>query len=92
MHLIWTATARKRREAIFEYIAADNPKAALWLDERFSKAAKQLLLLPNMGRPGKIAGTRELVVHENYLLVYEVKTEIIAVLAIHHSARNHPLS
>ena len=92
MHLIWTATTRKRREAIFDYIAADNPKAALWLDKRFSEGTKQLLIMPNMGRHGRVPGTRELVVHENYILVYEVRVDTIVILAIHHSARNYPLA
>lgn len=49
----------------------------------------QLTLQPE-GRAGKIAGTRELIPHESYRLVYEVEGEIIWVLALVHTARMWP--
>ena len=92
MRVLWTAAARQRREAIFDHIAADNPRAALWLDERFADATKRLAAFPNIGRQGRVADTRELIVHENYSLVYEVAKDKVVILAIHHAARRHPLS
>ena len=62
MRLVWSAKACRRREEIFDYIAADNPKAALWLDDQFSQAAERLTAFPYSGRIGRVAGTRELVV------------------------------
>lgn len=43
-----------------------------------------------LGRPGKIPGTRELIPHENYRLVYEVQDDTVWVLALIHTARQWP--
>ena len=90
MRLLWSAKARQRRDEIFDYIAADNPAAALWLDEQFSQAAKRIMVFPLSGRKGRVAGTRELVIHENYFLVYEILADRIVILTVHHSAQQYP--
>ena len=73
-----------------EYIAADNPLAAARMDELFEAAAVRLGKFPHLGRPGKIAGTRELIPHENYRLVYEIEAETVWVLALLHTSRQWP--
>ena len=60
------------REQIYDYIEADNPIAALAFDELFEETAARLIDYPSLVRPGRVAGTRELVAHQNYILVYEV--------------------
>jgi addiction module RelE/StbE family toxin len=72
------------------YIAIDNVAAAVRIDELFSDAVTQLADFPLMGRAGKIAGTRELIPHENYRLVYEIEGETVWVLALVHTARRWP--
>lgn len=66
--------------------------AALALDERFDEAAEALGRFPMMGRAGTASGTRELVPHENYRLVYEVDeaAQTVLVLALIHVAREWP--
>ncbi|WP_240001963.1 type II toxin-antitoxin system RelE/ParE family toxin [Photorhabdus bodei] len=54
---------------MWDYIAADNPYAAVRMDEQFSDAASNLARHPMLGRPGKMPGTRELFPNENYRLV-----------------------
>ncbi|MGY5807341.1 type II toxin-antitoxin system RelE/ParE family toxin [Rhizobium sp. LEGMi198b] len=66
MNLIWTPEARADRHAIYTYIEADNAAAALALDELFAKRSAQLIAHPMTGRPGRVSGTRELVVHRHY--------------------------
>lgn len=90
MKLLWSAKARQRRDEIFDYIAADNPQAALWLDEQFSKTAQRIQNFPQSGRIGRVAGTRETVVHENYILVYEIKADKIVILTVHHTSQKYP--
>ena len=90
MRLLWSAKARQRRDEIFDYIAADNPAAALWLDEQFSQAAKRIMVFPLSGRKGRVAGTHELVIHENYFFVYEILADGIVILTVHHSAQQYP--
>ncbi len=60
------------------------------MDQLFSDAAAALSELPMRGRAGKIPGTRELVPHESYRLVYEIEDETVWVLALVHTARQWP--
>ena len=90
MKLLWAPEAQQDRADIWDYIAADNPFAAVKMDEQFSDAAARLLSHPKLGRPGQIAGTRELVVHESYRLVYELVDQSIWILALVHTARQWP--
>lgn len=69
MRLLWTSEALEDRRAIYAYIEPDNPNAALTLDELFSTSATRLINHPDLGRPGRVAETRELVVHRNYILI-----------------------
>ena len=90
MKVIWTPEAEQDRDDIWLHIAADNLRAAARLDELFSDAAARLADHPKLGRPGKIPGTRELIPHENYRLVYEIDGETVWVLTLVHTARRWP--
>lgn len=92
MRLAWTRPAQQDRRAIREYIAADNPAAALDLDELLSEKAARLVDHPGLGRPGRVAGTRELVAHRNYILIYDVVGDLVRVLRVLHAARKWPPS
>lgn len=69
MKLAWTRLALNDRQAIRSYIAQDNPIAALALDELFTEKASRLADHPGLGRPGRVSSTRELVVHQHYLMI-----------------------
>lgn len=84
------AAAKQDRAGIIDQIRADNPRAAARMDRLFSDAATRLTNLPMLGRPGKIPGTRELIPHENYRLVYEVRDDTVWILALIHTARQWP--
>lgn len=90
MKVRWIAAANQDRTDIIDYIAEDNPGAALKLDQIFSDAVAKLSEFPMMGRVGSVPGTRELFPHESYRLVYEVSDETVWVLAIVHTARLWP--
>ncbi len=90
MKLVWTRPAREDRKTIREYIAADNPSAALDLDELLSEKAARLVDHPGLGRPGRVEGTRELVAHRNYVLIYDVADDLVRVLRVLHAARMWP--
>jgi toxin ParE1/3/4 len=49
-----------------------------------------LLTSPALGRPGRVPGTRELVVHENYLVPYRVKEDTVQIIRVQHVARLWP--
>ena len=91
MRVVWTPEALLDRGDIWDYIATDNPRAAARMDELFSDTAAKLADHPKLGRPGKIHGTRELIPHESYRLVYEISGETVWVLALVHTARQWPL-
>lgn len=86
MTLVWTQPARLDRQSIREYIAQDNPAAAIALDELISEKALRLVDNPTLGRPGRVAGTRELVVHRHYILVYDLTDETVRILRVLHTA------
>ena len=90
MIVVWTPEATQDRADIWDYIAADSFGAAVRMDGLFSDAVTRLAAHPQMGKAGRIAGTRELIAHESYRLVYEIDGETIWVLALVHTARLWP--
>lgn len=90
MIVFWTPEAEQDRSDIMDYIAADNPAAALHMDLLFGEAAARLADHPFMGKPGIIPDTRELIPHPNYRLVYTINQDTIWVLALVHTARLWP--
>ncbi|KAF1719312.1 type II toxin-antitoxin system mRNA interferase toxin, RelE/StbE family [Pseudoxanthomonas wuyuanensis] len=92
MRVLWTPEAEQDRDTIWDAIAADNPPAAVRMDQLFSQAAAKLAKFPMLGHAGKIPGTREWIPHESYRLVYEIANDESAlwVLALVHTARQWP--
>ena len=88
MRVIWTPEAEQDRTDVWDYIATDNPHAAARMDELFSEAVSRLAEHPKLGTPGTIPGTRELIPHDSYRLVYEIERETtVWVLALVHTAK-----
>lgn len=90
MRVIWTPEAQQDREDIFDYIASENPAAAVRVDKLFSDAAARLVEHPQIGKSGKVLDTRELIPHESYRLVYEISQQSVWILALVHTARQWP--
>jgi len=91
--LHWTPEAirdREEIEEIYNHIEADNPVAALALDELFLEEAGRLVDHPGLGRLGRVTGTRELVAHRNYILVYDVAGNLVRVLRVLYAAKQWP--
>ncbi len=92
MKVHWTNEFLEQIEAIVEYISKDNVSAALALcDSIFEQVEKILPNNPKAGRPGRVDGTRELVVHASYLVAYRISDEAIEVLTVMHAARLWPV-
>lgn len=73
---------------IGDYIAAHNPDAALALDTQIDERSKILTDFHAAGRPGRLAGTRELSVHDTrYVIIYRVEGEVIWILRVLHTSR-----
>ena len=93
MRLRYTPQAKSDLAEIFSYIARDNPAAA----RRVVAAIRRDIMLvsdnPGIGRPGRIAGTRELVISQlPYIAAYRQQSAGIDVLAVLHTARDWPQS
>ena len=90
MKLRWTPEAEQDRADIWDYLAAESPQAAARIDEMFSESASKLAKHPKLGKLGRVSGTRELVLHESYCLVYEIDAETVWMLALVHTAKQWP--
>ena len=91
MILIWSPQAKQDVAALFAYIAEDNPTAAHRIVAQIVFSSEQLLSYPAMGRPGRVPGTRELVVSGTpYLVPYRVRGREIEILRAYHAARRWP--
>lgn len=90
IELFWTPEAIQDRDDIYDYIEAHNPAAALALDELFEEKAGRLVDHPGLGKLGRAADTRELVAHQNYILVYDTAGDLVRVLRVLHAARQWP--
>ena len=91
MKLEWGAFALADREALFDWIARESPRAAAIVDERIETAIETLPALPDRGRPGRIVGTREfLIAGTSCIAAYRVSGETIRVLRIFHTAQMWP--
>lgn len=90
MRLIWLDDARADARAIFHYIARRDPAAALRLQSVIEACAERLPEHPYLYRPGRVAGTREAVVHPNYIIVYRVTAEAVEIVALVHARREYP--
>ena len=90
MRVFWAQDALEDRRSIYDYIEAENPLAALDLDELFFEKTALLLEHPNIGRVGRISGTREWVVHPNYILIYDKDEFGLRILNILRASRSWP--
>ncbi|MDR0843491.1 MAG: type II toxin-antitoxin system RelE/ParE family toxin [Acidobacteriota bacterium] len=90
MNLFWTPQATEDRKQIFAYIFEHNEDAAEVMDRLFAHQAEYLLSFPELGKPGRVAETRELVAHKHYILVYSIDQEQISILTVLHTSKQWP--
>lgn len=93
MRIVWLARAIAQRDAQLDYIANDSPAAAIRVGDQVAHQVKQLATNPELGRAGRVDGTRELVIARTPLIaVYRVNqtADRIEVLALLHGAQMWP--
>jgi plasmid stabilization system protein ParE len=71
-------------------ITSSNATAAQNLYDTIVQSAESLSLMPYLFRPARVAGTREQVVHPNYIVLYLVGTDVIDILRVLHSRQEYP--
>jgi toxin ParE1/3/4 len=91
LRLEWSAFAIEDRDGIFDYIEEDSARAAVVVDDRIRAQVRQLLQFPETGRPGRIEGTRELVISQTpYIVAYRITGETVRILRVLHGAQLWP--
>lgn len=88
--VVWTADALRKLRAITDYIAERNTAAARRLEEAFVLCAQRISIQPLMYRQGRVEGTREAVVHPNYLMIYQVKGDQVVIVSVVHARQQYP--
>jgi toxin ParE1/3/4 len=93
MRVRWTADAADDLERISDYIAEDRPVTARRIALDIIRSVDALDTFPNRGRPGRVEGTRELVLAPlPFVAVYEVHGDEVQVLRLLHGAQKWPPS
>lgn len=88
--LLWRASALADLDQIISYIAERDVSAAERLQQAIEACAERLPDHPFMYRTGRVPGTREAVVHPNYILIYRVTAEAIEVVSLVHARQEYP--
>ena len=88
MLIKWTKTALASLDEIAGFFAKDKPTRATSFVLELQAAAAKLQTHPGIGRAGRVPGTRELVLHQNYIAIYRVRGDKVEILRLHHAARN----
>jgi addiction module RelE/StbE family toxin len=90
--VVWSDAAEEDLRSILLYLATDDVDAAFKLVDRLETAGNGLARFPRRGRPGRVPGTRELVVSRtSYILIYEIKDARLDIVRVMHGARQWPL-
>ena len=91
MRVIWTRRALADLDAMFTYVAKDNRDLAERLTFEIEARVRTLVDYPEIGRPGRADGTRELVITGTpYILPYRVRDGRVEILAALHASRQWP--
>jgi toxin ParE1/3/4 len=91
VRLVWSRHAEYDADAIEEYIALDKPATAIEVRDEIELQIKRLKDFPEMGRKGRVRGTRELVIAGlPYVVVYRLKGKIIEIVRVLHGAQQWP--
>jgi toxin ParE1/3/4 len=90
MDVKWTKKALNSLAEIAKYIEKDNPLRAGTFVKEIREKTNTLGEFPGIGRPGRVPGTRELVVHKNYIVPYRVRGENVEIIRVHHAGKRWP--
>jgi len=92
MRIAWAPEARDDLQALYDFIANDDPDAARAVVDRILTLIEtHLPVTPNIGRPGRIEGTRELVVAGTpFIVPYRLNDDAVEILRVYHAARRWP--
>ena len=91
MKIVWSPRAIQHLVKLRKYIVRDSEQTATLVAQRIVAAVSLLRTQPEVGRPGRVLGTRELVIpHMTYVAPYRVRKERVEVIAIFHGHQIWP--
>ena len=90
MQVKWTKRALQNLEKVLSHIAIDNREAARKLAVDIADQVEQPKVFPQLGKAGRVAKIRELVLHENYMACYRVNTKAVEIVRVLHTRRKYP--
>ncbi len=88
--ILWKTTATADLARIVTYLAERSPRSAREIRQRIKNAVLTLARHPHLYRPGRVRGTREIVVHPNYVIVYRDSRLRIEILNVLHARQRFP--
>ena len=92
MRVRWLRKARLNLDSIYAYIAQDNPQAASRVIQQIVERVDDLAANPNLdtSRPGRVAGTRELVIPPSYIIPLHIKGGALQIIGVFHARQRWP--
>lgn len=90
LSVVWRAHAQSNLTEVIRYIAERNPAAARRMKALIEQSILPAAEHPYLFRPGRLAGTREVVAHPNYVVVYRVTKMHIEVVNVLHTRQQYP--
>jgi len=92
MKVVWSRRAIRHFIQLREYIEKDSEQNAAHVAQRILKAVHLVQSHPEMGRPGRVVGTRELVISDTpYIIPYRVRRDRLELIAVFHSRQKWPV-
>lgn len=91
MRAVWSPRAVRHMVSLREYIAQDSEQNAAHVAQQILHSVELLRTQPNMGRPGRVVGTRELVVPDTpFIIPYRVRRDRLELIAVFHGHQKWP--
>ena len=87
----WSRRAEDDTARIVEHIAKENPRTAINVGDTIERSISQLKSFPEMGRRGRVPGTRELVISGlPFIAIYRARASIVQIARVLHGAQQWP--
>lgn len=90
MQVVWRPEAQTALIDLISYIAQHDPGAARRMLARIVESVEPARRYPDIGRIGRVMGTREIVAHPNYIVIYRVLGRTIEVVDVVHARQQYP--
>lgn len=90
MQIVWRPEAQTALIDLISYIAQHDPAASRRMLARIVESVEPARQYPNIGRIGRASGTREIVAHPNYIVIYRVLNDTVEVVDVLHARQQYP--